>query len=137
MNRSRKLLGVLGLLPILVALAGCSPPATENITAANLVGRWELVSNGETEWFDLKADGSLTATIDRRGFIATTLSQGPQVITGGSWQLTGRTITLRLTDSSDPALNGQIHTYEILTLTDRNMETANASGEKRILLRAM
>ncbi len=137
MNRSRKLLGVLALLPILVALTSCAPPTPENIIAGNLVGRWELVSNGETEWFDLKADGSFTATINRNGFIATTLSQGLQVTTGGSWQLTDRTIALHLTTSSEPTLNGQVHSYEILNLTDRNMDTVNASGEKKTLLRAM
>ncbi len=82
MNRSRKLLSVLGFVPLMVAFCGCGPATRESIDAANLVGRWELVSNGETEWFDLAADGSFTATIDRDGFIATTLSQGPHVTTG-------------------------------------------------------
>lgn len=137
MNGFRNLLGVLGFVPILVALVGCGPTTPENVDATNLVGRWELVSNGETEWLDLAADGSFTATIDRDGFIATTLSQGPHVTTGGTWQLTNRTITFHFTNSSDPALTDQAHSYEILKLTDRSLDTVNASGKKKTLLRAM
>ncbi len=76
---ARKFLGVLGSIFSAVVLAGCGPATPEAIDEDNLTGRWELEGNGETEWFDLAADGSFTATIDRNGFIATTLSQGPRV----------------------------------------------------------
>jgi hypothetical protein len=136
MNRSRKLLVVFGLLSILITLTSCAPPTPENITAANIIGRWELVSDGETEWLDLKADGSVSAKIIQDGFIATTLSQGQQVDVSGSWQLADSTITLQLTNSSEPELEGQIHSYKILSITNQSMKTLNASGEQKTLRRA-
>jgi hypothetical protein len=136
MNRSRKLLVVLGLLSILITLTSCAPPTPEKITAANLIGSWELVSEGETEWLDLKADGSLSAKITQNGFIATTLSQGARADVSGSWQLADSTITLRLTSSSEPGLEGQVHSYQILSLTDKSMDTVNANGKQKTLRRA-
>jgi hypothetical protein len=136
MNGSRKLLVVFGLLPVLIILASCAPPTPENITAANLTGRWELISNGETEWLDLKTDGTVSAKITQNGFIATTLSQGPQADVAGSWQLADKTITLQLMSSSEPGLEGQVHSYKILSLTKQSMETVNASGQQKILRRA-
>ena len=128
---------ILGFVITLVALVGCGPTTPETIAVVNLTGRWELTSDGQTEWFDLAADGSFTATIDRDGFIATTLSQGPHVSVEGTWHLSDRTITFNLTSSSDPALADQSHTYKILELTDRNMDTVDASGNKKTLLRGM
>jgi hypothetical protein len=136
MNRSRKLLVVFGLLSILITLTSCAPPTTESISAANLIGRWELVNDGETEWLDLKADGSISATITQNGFIATTLSQGQRADVSGSWQLVDSTITLQLTNSSESGLEGQVHAYKVTSLTNRSMETVNASGEKKTLRRA-
>ena len=137
MSCSRRVLGVIGFVLALVALAGCGPATPETIAADNLTGRWELTSDGETESFNLAADGSFVATIDRDGFIATTLSQGPHVSVKGTWQLSDRTITFNLTSSSDPTLDGQSHSYEILALTDRNMDTVDARGNKKTLLRGM
>ena len=140
MNCSRNLVSVLVrvvALFALVALSGCGPATSETISADNLTGRWELTSDGETEWFDIAPDGSFNATIDRNGFIATTLSQGPHVSVAGTWQLSDKTISFILTTSSDPALVGQTHAYEILALTDRNMDTVDANGNKKTLIRAM
>jgi uncharacterized protein (TIGR03066 family) len=137
MNSPSKHLGALCFATLLLTLVGCGRTTPEKIDAANLVGRWELVSNGETEWFDIAADGSFTAKIDRNGFIATTLSQGPHVTLEGTWKLTDRTIIFQLRDSSDPSLTGQSHSYEILTLTDRSMDTVNASGQRKTLRRAI
>ena len=136
MERPRKCLAALGLALILVAGAGCGPPTPEKIDVADLTGRWELASDGETEWFDLSADGTFTATIDRDGFIATTLSQGPHVTVTGTWQLVGRTIGFEFTSSSAPTLVEQSHSYEILALSNRKMDTVDAEGNKKTLLRA-
>jgi len=137
MNCSPKRISALVLAVALVSVLGCGPTEPEPIDPAHLSGHWELKSNDETEWFDLAEDGSFTATIDRDGFIATTLAQGPHVTVEGKWQLAGRTITFELTDSSDPNLVGQSHAYEIIELTNRSMETIDASGSKKTLLRGL
>lgn len=125
----------------LVAISGCAPnqepSQPESIDPAHLSGRWEIQSGDETEWFNLAVDGSFTATIDRDGFIATTLSQGPHVTVRGQWKLTGRTITFALDHSSDPNLEGQIHAYEITEVTDRSLDTVDARGNKRTLTRGL
>jgi len=135
MNRFRKLLVVCGLLPMLIILTSCAPVTHEDITAANLTGRWELVSNGETEWLNLKADGTVSAKITRNGFIATTLSQGPQVDVAGSWELDDTMITLQLMSSTEPGLEGQVHSYKIISLNNQSMQTVNASGQQKTLRR--
>ncbi len=53
----------------------------------------------------------------------------------GTWELVDRTIGFEITRSSAPALNGQSHRYEILALSDRSMDTVDASGNKKTLLR--
>ncbi len=135
MNGSRKYLGIIGMVLVLVALAGCGPKKPDTIDIPDLVGHWEILGGDETEVLDLAADGSFTGMILRDGFMATTLSQGPRVSVEGDWGLDGHTITFDLTSSSEQALVGQSNTYKILKLTDRDMSTLDARGKKKTLLR--
>lgn len=135
MKCSKKRLEVFGLGLALVAIVGCGSKTSETIDPADLAGHWELTSSDETEWFDLASDGSFTATINRNGFIATTLSQGPHIGVAGTWQLSDHTITFNLASSPEPGLVDQRHSYKILKLTNRNMDTLDARGNKKTLLR--
>ncbi len=135
MNGSRKYLGIMGMVLALVALAGCGPKKVDTINVADLVGHWEIRGGDETEVLDLAADSSFTGMILRDGFMATTLSQGPRVSIEGDWGLDGHTITFDLTSSSEAALVGQSDSYKILKLTDRDMTTLDARGNKKTLLR--
>ena len=124
------------LVAVLLCVCACAPPTPEAIDAEHVAGRWTLDTGSESEWFHLEADGTYTAQIRQNGFIAATLSQGAAVDLRGDWELADRTISLTVTHSSGPKdMTGQVHSYEILELTDQEMVTSDATGRRQTLRR--
>jgi hypothetical protein len=136
-GRARVPRGPLAALVALVGLLACAPAQPESIDAEHLAGRWVLDTGSETEWFHLDADGTFTADIRRDGFNSTTLSQGPRIELSGRWTLDDRTLSFQVETSDDDGLVGQIHTYEITELTDRQMSTVDAQGKASTLQRGL
>lgn len=105
----------------------CGPATPEPIDRTHLIGRWELQTNNETEWVHLKEDGTLSADVRGNGFLARTIPAEPGARLAGTWQLAGKVITFRIDGASAPL------TYEIVSLTDREMITVDGDGARRVL----
>jgi hypothetical protein len=124
-------------LAFLALFAGCTPATSEPIDAAHLAGHWELRTGSEVEWLKIDAAGTFTGTIHGRGFLAETLSQGPNVSLNGDWSLDGDAISFSITNASDDTLIGQVQTYQIEALTNRTMKTTGPDGAQRELIKGI
>ena len=138
-QRSALQLGVLALLLSLLAgvtglLSACGPATAEPIDAAHLAGRWELTTDGETEWFHLADDGTFRCEIRRDGFLSTTLPDESAVTLQGTWTLEQQTLTFQF--EAAPNVSGP-HVYRIVSLTDRDMQTESPDGSTHTLIKSL
>lgn len=131
---ARRLVGVFVLLAVTVS---CAPGTPEPIDTAHILGHWQLVTNSETESFDISSGGDFNATIHGNDFLATTLSQSEPVKLSGRWILTGNTLTFHIEKSSEELLIGQSHRYEVESLTSSRMSTIDATGRHQTLNKAL
>ena len=137
-SRNRIYIGrLVVVLALLVITVACEPTTQESIDTVHISGRWELVTGDETEWFDISPGGGFSATIRSNGFLATTLSQGETITLNGRWELAGNTLTFHIEKSRDKVLIGQVHRYEVKSLTNRNMVTVDAAGRQQTLMKAL
>lgn len=132
-----RLVLVLTALTLTGLLGACGPAVPETIEPAHIVGRWELTTGDETEWLHFEEGGAFSARIQGRGFLAGTLSQGPNATLSGHWALEGHTITMGFAKSSDDALIGQTRTYQVVGLTNRTMTTEDPDGTQHELVKGM
>ena len=93
------------MLAMLLALAfvvpSCEPskPVVEADYAAKIVGDWVGTVGDMKESITFRADGGFVAQLRPLGFISNTLSQSVAGTIRGTWDISGKTITLKITAS--------------------------------------
>jgi hypothetical protein len=131
-SRLRRLAAGIAIAPVVaIALVACEPATPEPIDSAHLIGRWELQTDGETEWFHLKQDGTFTAEIRSNAFLATTIPAESGTELRGSWLLDGTTLTFHIEGSDLPLV------YELVSLTDRTLTTVSSDGTRHVLQKGL
>ena len=122
-------------LGLLVALAlgvsSCKPPkpVAESEYAAKIVGNWLGDVGHMSESMTLNGDGSFIARLRPRGFISNTLSQGATGTIHGTWTITGKTITLRVTSAEDERVKDHVTSSTILAFNQDELSLKSDRDE--------
>jgi hypothetical protein len=122
----------LGLLLALAAvLPGCTPakPVSEIEYAAKIVGTWLGNVGGMKESITFSGDGRFNAQLRPQGFISNTLSQGVTGTIRGTWAISGKTITLKITSAEDERVKNRATSSAILTFTQNELSLKSGRGE--------
>lgn len=131
--------GRLLFLEIISGLASCAPasPIAEADYRLKLVGDW-LGTVGDTkETMSFKADGNFVAQVRPAGFISNTLSQGTTGTIRGTWTITGKVITMKITSADNENIQNKETSSTIVTFSQNELVVRSASGETSTFMRAV
>jgi hypothetical protein len=131
----------LRLLPLLlmVGLVSCTPdsPIPETDYNVKLVGDW-LGTVGDTkETMSFKADGNFVAQVRPAGFISNTLSQGTTGTIRGTWAITGKVISMKITSAESENIQNKETSSTIVTFSQNELVVRSVSGETTTFMRAI
>ncbi len=127
-----------GLLAIF-AFTACTrnSPVPEADYPAKLVGDW-LGTVGDTkETISFKADGNFIAQVRQAGFISNTLSQGTTGTIRGTWNVAGKTITMRVTGADNENVRNKETSSTIESFTQNELVVRSVSDETSTFMRAV
>ena len=84
----------------------------------------------------IDADGTFVAQVRPAGFISNTLSQGVTGTIRGTWTLTGKVITMKITSAENELLQNKVTTSTIVAFRQDQLVVRSVSGETSTFLRA-
>jgi hypothetical protein len=116
-------------LVCLFACAKSSPPIREKDYPKALVGRWQGSVGDERETMSVNADGRFTCQLQRRGFIATTLSQSRPGVIRGTWRVSGRVVTLSVDGQHDEHVRNVSASSVIVAFEENKLVLESDRGE--------
>jgi D-Tyr-tRNAtyr deacylase len=119
--------------------SSCSPnsPIPEADYKGKLVGDW-LGTVGDTkETMSFKVDGSFVGQVRPAGFIRNTLSQGTTDTIRGTWTITGKVITMKITGADNENMQNKETSSAIVTFSQNELVVRSVSGETATFMRAI
>jgi hypothetical protein len=134
-NMSR--LFLFGLL-LACVLSSCSPGATpvgEAEYSAKIVGNWQGTVGDKNETISFGADGRFVSQVLPRGFISNTLGQGVTGTIRGTWAITGKSITLKISSAEDERVLNKVTTSTIETFKTNELIVKSDSGDTSTFVR--
>lgn len=127
------------LLALAFVVPSCetSKPVVEADYAAKIVGDWVGTVDDEKESITFRADGGFEAKLHPSGFISNTLSQGVTGTIRGTWAISGKTITLKITSTEDERVKNSSTSSTILAFNTNELEMKSDRGETSKFVRAI
>jgi hypothetical protein len=131
------------MLAMLLALAflvpSCEPskPVVEADYAAKIVGDWVGTVGDMKESITFRADGGFVAQLRPLGFISNTLSQSVAGTIRGTWDISGKTITLKITSAEDERVKNSSTSSTILAFSTNELEMKSNRGETSKFVRTI
>lgn len=125
---------VLGLCVASCATDGAPVPEAEYSTA--IVGRWQGTVGDFKEALAIDGDGTFVCHLHPMGFIANTLSQSVTGTIRGTWNITGTTITLRITSAEHERLKNRITSSTIVAFKADALVLKTDRGESSTFRRS-
>ncbi|MFY9704725.1 MAG: lipocalin family protein [Desulfobacterales bacterium] len=137
MKMNRCMLAMLLALAFVVPSCETSKPVVEADYAAKIVGDWVGTVDDEKESITFRADGGFEAQLRPSGFISNTLSQGVTGTIRGTWAISGKTITLKITSTEDERVKNSSASSTILAFSTNELEMKSDRGETSKFVRAI
>ncbi|MGA9263128.1 MAG: lipocalin family protein [Desulfobacterales bacterium] len=134
---NRCMLAMLLALAFVVPSCETSKPVVEADYAAKIVGDWVGTVDDEKESITFRADGGFEAQLRPSGFISNTLSQGVTGTIRGTWAISGKTITLKITSTEDERVKNSSASSTILAFSTNELEMKSDRGETSKFVRAI
>jgi hypothetical protein len=131
------MLAMLLALAFVVPSCETSKPVVEADYAAKIVGDWVGTVDDEKESITFRADGGFEAQLRPSGFISNTLSQGVTGTIRGTWVISGKTITLKITSTEDERVKNSRTSSTILAFSTNELEMKSDRGETSKFVRAI
>lgn len=127
------------LLALALGVSACTPakPVAEAEYGAKIVGNWLGAVGDMKEAIAFNADGSFVAQLRPRGFISNTLSQGVTGTIRGTWAISGKTITLKITGAEDEWVKNSVTSSTILSFNQDKFLVKSAQGETSAFTRTL
>jgi hypothetical protein len=127
------------LLALALGVSACTPakPVAEAEYGAKIVGNWLGAVGDMKEAIAFNADGSFVAQLRPRGFISNTLSQGVTGTIRGTWAISGKTITLKITGAEDERVKNSVTSSTILSFNQDKFLVKSAQGETSAFTRIL
>jgi hypothetical protein len=118
-----------------VVLGFCVGSCTNNSStvpeadySTKIVGRWQGAVGDSKETMSIDADGTFVCQPYPTGFIANTLSQGVSGTVRGTWEITGATITLKITDAKKERLKNRMAASTIVAFKKNELVLKSDRG---------
>jgi hypothetical protein len=105
--------------------------------AAKIVGDWQGTVGDMKETMSFNADGKFVSQVRPRGFISNTLSQGVTGTIRGTWTITGKVITMKITEAENERLQNKTTSSTIVTLRQNELVVTSMNGETSTFMRAV
>jgi hypothetical protein len=127
------------LLALALGVWSCTPakPVAEAEYSAKIVGNWLGTVSAMKEAITFSADGGFVAQLRPRGFISNTLSQGVTGTIRGTWAISGKTITLKITGAEDERVKNSVTSSTILSFNQDKFLVKSAQGETSAFTRTL
>jgi hypothetical protein len=125
---------------VLFGLTACrpeSPPFAEAEYPAKIIGEWLGTIGDVKETMSFKGDGNFVAQVRPSGFISNTLSQGVTGTIRGTWTITGKVITMKITEAENERLQNKTTSSTIVTLRQNELVVTSMNGETSTFMRAV
>jgi hypothetical protein len=94
-----------------------------------IIGRWQGTVGDLKETMALNADHTFVCQLQPTGFIANTLSQRVTGTIRGTWEITGATITLNITDAENESLRNKTASSTIMAFKEDELVLRSDRGE--------
>ena len=120
---------VVGLGLCFASCANKSPTVPEAEYPSKIVGIWQGTVGDLKESMSINGDGTFACQLYPRGFIAKTLSQSVTSTVNGTWKITGRVITLRITGAENEVLKNKIAASTILEFKENQIMLKSDRGD--------
>ena len=119
------------LLALAFGVSSCTPAKSvaEADYAAKIVGNWLGTVGNMKESITFSGGGSFIAHLRPQGFISNTLSQGVTGTIRGTWAISGKTITLKITSAEDERVNNSVTSSTILAFNQDELSMKSNRGE--------
>jgi uncharacterized protein (TIGR03067 family) len=101
----------------------------DEATRKQLTGTWGHQTKDTIDYVTLNADGSMSAT--RTWKSAFKRAFHDDVRSSGDWKVQDGVVIVHVTTSTDKELRGQVYSYRIRTLTDKEVIAVDQSGQVR------
>jgi len=127
------------LVALALGVSACTPakPVAEAEYGAKIVGNWLGTVGDMKESIAFSADGSFIAQLRPQGFISNTLSQGVTGTIRGTWAISGKTITLKITSEEDERVKNSVTSSTILSFSTDKFLVKSAQGETSAFTRTL
>ena len=115
-----------------ICLASCAKKSTPVALAeysTSIVGRWQGTVGSSKETMTIDGDGTFVCQIHPMGFLANTLSQSVPGNVGGTWNISGAIITLKITGNKHEHLGDQITSSSIESFKADELTLKSDRGE--------
>ena len=119
------------LLALALGVSSCTPakPVAEAEYSTKIVGNWLGTVGNMKESITFSGGGSFIAQLRPQGFISNTLSQGVTGTIRGTWAISGKTITLKITSAEDERVNNSVTSSTILAFNQDELSMKSNRGE--------
>jgi hypothetical protein len=101
------------------------------------VGDWVGTVGDMKESITFRADGGFVAQLRPLGFISNTLSQSVAGTIRGTWDISGKTITLKITSAEDERVKNSSTSSNILAFSTNELEMKSNRGETSKFVRTI
>ena len=127
------------LLGLAFVFSSCTPakPVAEADYSAKIVGNWMGTVGDTKESIAYSADGSFIAQLRPRGFISNTLGQGVTGTIRGTWAISGKTVTLKISSAEDERVKNSVTSSTILAFNQDQLSIRSDRGETSTFTRAV
>jgi len=106
-----------------------APAPPQRSMRDRLIGTWGSQNNESISHYTLNADGSFSSTHEfKRGFRRWFDND---VRSSGTWTVEGNVVIVRITRSTDRDRQGQVFSYKVNTLNDRDAIVVDQQGQVR------
>ena len=121
----------------LVSCANNSSTVPEAEYSTKIVGRWQGTVGDLKETMSIDGDGTFICQIRPMGFLANTLSQSVPGKVGGTWNITGAIMTLRITGAKNEHMGNRITSSAIESFKADELILKSDRGEVSSFQRAV
>lgn len=94
-----------------------------------LVGTWGHQTEEAVTYYTLNADGTFSAVVDYKEGLRNAFKE--DIRSSGTWRLENGVIVVTLTTSTDKNLRGQIFSWRITNMGDRDLIAVDNQGKLR------
>jgi len=129
----------IGVVVLGLCLASCAanvPPVPQAEYSTAIVGRWQGTVGDFKEGLTIDGDGTFVCQLHQTGFIATTLFPHVTGTIRGTWNITGATITLRITGAEHEHLRNVMTSSTIVAFKPDALVLQSDRGERSTFRRA-